>query len=62
MLVCKRSKRQHTSDAIAQKVCRELSYLIVRDGFVGGNNNQQLIKLMNAWMNKTGKIKYERPQ
>jgi len=55
------SKRKETSDKRAQKVCRELRFLLAKDSRITSRNSQRLMKHLFAWMNTTGKVMYERP-
>lgn len=55
------SKRQENNNKRAQKVCRELRYILARDGMVNGNNADQLLKLLESWMRTAKKEKYIRP-
>ncbi len=53
------SKRKLESYKLAEKVCREFRYQITdkrRDDM------NSVMKYLLKWMDKTGKIKYERPE
>ncbi len=56
------SKRKEKSDERAQRVCRELRHLVVKDGMADKSNATDLVRLLESWMNVTGNIKYDRPK
>jgi hypothetical protein len=53
------NKRKERSDKHAQRVCRELRYLLANGGAV---DFDLIWPHFKSWMNNTGKKKYERPK
>ena len=45
----------------ADKVAREVRHLISEDGGINATNSQNLMILIDSWMNLAGKSTYERP-
>lgn len=54
------SKRKLESYERAEKVCRELRFQVAKPGITRPDLNRS-IDLLIKWMDKTGKIKFERP-
>lgn len=57
-----RSERLLSRYKRADKVCRELRYLLANDGRVDGSNSEGLRRLLFSWMRASGKDRYERPR
>ena len=55
------SKRRMTRLERADKVAREVRYLISEDGYIGKDNYHHLSYLLNSWRNVAATDQFERP-
>ena len=46
----------------ADRVVRELRYIIAQHGMVDGSNSGRLMELLGQWLSQAGDDKFERPE